>query len=89
MMTKQHSVTHGSITGVEPKAILPSTMPSLATLPYDVLDRILTFLADFSTLRSAIFTCNAMYAAYKARPESIRMAVAHNLGPTCALSTLR
>ncbi|THV02987.1 hypothetical protein K435DRAFT_748382 [Dendrothele bispora CBS 962.96] len=48
----------------------------------DIVDRILTFLTSFSTLRSAILTSKSFYKVFQTRPKSILRAVSFNVvGP--------
>ena len=61
-------------------------MTVLATLPLDVLDRIMTSVADFTTLRASALTCKNLYGTFNAHPTSIIKAVAHNLVPATALA---
>ncbi|KZV84865.1 hypothetical protein EXIGLDRAFT_726679 [Exidia glandulosa HHB12029] len=61
-------------------------MPLLATLPLDVLDRILAFAQDYHTLRAVSLSCKSIYKVYKAHPTSIDKSVAFNLIPGTALA---
>ncbi|KZV84867.1 hypothetical protein EXIGLDRAFT_841878 [Exidia glandulosa HHB12029] len=61
-------------------------MPLLATLPLDVLARILTLTADYNTLRAAALSCKGLYAAYEAYPIGINKSVAFNLLPAAVLA---
>lgn len=49
----------------------------------DIIDRILTFSPDFSSLKSLILTCVHFHAVFKTRPSSIVYMVAYNVvGPS-------
>lgn len=79
------SMIHGQ-TGEEPNPSFLRTMTiDLATLPLDILDRILVSLNDFSSLGASVLTCRALYDAYQARPTSVTWAVASNLVPGSVL----
>ena len=56
--------------------------PTLANLPYDVIDRLLVVLPDFDTLAAAIKTCKHIYDTFCHHPKSTMRAVALNItGP--------
>lgn len=59
-------------------------MRGLNSLPLDddIVDRILTFLPDFSTLGATILASKHIYNVFKIHPNSIIRAVAYNItGP--------
>ncbi|KAF8073608.1 hypothetical protein FPV67DRAFT_1478596 [Lyophyllum atratum] len=61
-----------------------SIMRALNSLPLDddIIDRILTFLPDYSTLRMTILSSKSFYNVFKVHPNSILRAVSYNLvGP--------
>lgn len=65
---------------------------SLLPLDDDIVDRILTFLPDFSTLGAIILTSQHFYNVFKIHSNSIIRAVAYNItGPALpqAISLLR
>jgi hypothetical protein len=56
----------------------------LGALPLDddIIDRILTFLPDFSALRATILASKQFHTVFKTHPNSIIRAVAYNItGP--------
>ena len=56
--------------------------PTLANLPFDVIDRLLTSLPDFATLSAAILTCKHVYNTFCNHPKSTMRAIALNItGP--------
>ncbi|KZV84868.1 hypothetical protein EXIGLDRAFT_776117 [Exidia glandulosa HHB12029] len=61
-------------------------MTTLATLPLDVLARILALAADYNTLHAAALSCKNIYGAYAAYPTGIPKSVAFNLIPGAALA---
>lgn len=64
----------------------------MAYLNSDIVDLIMTSLADYETLKSTILTCKSFHAVFQAHQNSILTSVAYNLaGPTLphALSVLR
>ncbi|KAJ7145255.1 hypothetical protein C8R46DRAFT_1360100 [Mycena filopes] len=54
----------------------------------DILDRVLTFLPDFSSLQATILSSKAAYTVFAAHPHSIVRAVAQNLLGPAILSAI-
>lgn len=62
-------------------------LSSFEKLPLEIQDPILTFLADFATLRNAVLSCKGLHAAYELRKCHILQDVVENdVGPTIPLA---
>ncbi|KAJ7130905.1 hypothetical protein C8R46DRAFT_1141429 [Mycena filopes] len=72
------------------RTVISKAMKALNVHPLsdDILDRVLTLLSDFESLRATILSSKAAYAVFTARPQSIIRAVAQNLLGPALLSAI-
>ena len=82
MATRTPAYSELLMSNIQPRPSPNSNLSSIEKLPIDVVDRLLLFLSDYHTLRSAVLAAFVFYDAFMNRPGSIRLAVCQNeVGP--------